>query len=179
MLTTIARAAVRRVGAGAVRSSTNRAFQSIWHVQRLRTSENTDSVLPSTGFAFVLRRSLATAATASAGSSKPKAKKSPKTAVKKPKKKVTAKAKPAKKPATKKKVLTEEEKAEKKAKLRIKQLKVAALSTPKRKPHSTWTVFVSEYIVEHHTPDKKVSEMMAEGATKYKALSPGELEVGY
>jgi hypothetical protein len=167
MLSNVARAAIRRVGAGAVHPSTNRVFQSIWRIQQLRTLESTESAVLSSGFSFTLRRTLATAATTRATSAKPKTKR----AAKKPKKKAAAKPKAKGRP---KKVLS----AEEKAKLRIRELKAIALSNPKLKPSTAWTVLVSEQVAGNIPQGKSLGSLVGEAATKYKSLSPNELDVG-
>lgn len=175
MLSTIARAAIRRVGAGAIHPSTNRVFQSIWHLQSLRTYDNADGTLPSTDASFILRRSLATVAKVPATSSKPKAKKAPKkNATKKLKKKVASKPKSA--IGRPKKVLTKEEET----KLRIRSLKKVALSVPKMKPSRPWLVFIVEYIAENHTGQQQSLGLLSKAASaKFKSLSPSEVEVRY
>jgi hypothetical protein len=170
MLSTIARAAIRRAGAGAVYPPTNRVFQSFWHLQRLRTRGNTEIVLPTTDLSFLLRRTLATATKTGTGAATPRSETVTKRAAKKPKK-VAAKAKAKSRP---KKVLT----AENKAKLRIKELKSVALSTPKLKPSTAWTVLVSELVSDGATGGKSLGLSVTNAAAKYKSLSPGELEVG-
>jgi hypothetical protein len=175
MLSAIGRAAIRRAGAGAAHPSTNRVFRSVWRLQRLQTRENAESNLSPTQISFVLRRSLATAASTAKPKSKTPAKKVVKKAakktVKKPaKKKAAAKPKPKAKP---KKIVTPEEKE----KLKIKKLKAVALSIPKLKPATAWTVLVSDFLSENTVPGKQVTTWVKEAAAKYKTLSPGELEV--
>jgi hypothetical protein len=173
MLSRITRAAIRRVVAGTAYPSTNRVYQSVWHLQHLNTHKNTEKALSSTQFSCVSRRSLATAANTTSTSPKPKSKKAPaKRAVKKPAKKKAA-AKPKAKAKPKKKVVTPEQKE----KLKIKELKAVALSPPKTKPSTAWTVLLAEFVTEHATPGKQAVSFAREAAAKYKALTPGELEV--
>ncbi|KIN01965.1 hypothetical protein OIDMADRAFT_196730 [Oidiodendron maius Zn] len=169
MLSTIARAAAKKVGAGAVRSSTNRVFQSIWHSQRLRTRENTEATLSGANISFTPRRTFATATKAHATSPKPRSKTSTKKKASKKPKKVTAKPKAKSRP---KKVLTPEEKK----KLRIKELKAVALSTPKLKPSTAWTVLVGEEVSESAAGGKSLASSTTDAAAKYKSLSPSEVE---
>lgn len=157
MLSTIARAAIRRIGAGALRPSTNQVSQRTWQGQRLQIPKNS-------GFSHISRRSLATATGTRKTSAKPKTKKK---AAKKPKKKVAAKRKT--KP---KKVLTPEEKT----KLKVKELKAVALSLPTQKPSTAWMVMVSDSLSGGKL-DTKLSAAMSDISARYKALSPSELEV--
>jgi hypothetical protein len=101
---------------------------------------------------------------------KPKTKKvAPKKAVKK---KAVKKAKPK---VLKKKVLTEEEKA----RLEVRKLKEAALSPPKDKPASAWTVLLSETHASSEGKGGKneIGDVATASAAKYKSLAPAELEV--
>lgn len=159
MLSTIARAAIRRVGAGAVRPSTNRVYQRIWHTTHLRNLEHAE-------FSRVPRRTLATATTSRAGATKTK-KKAPakKKAAKKPKKVA------AKKAAKPKKVLSPEAKA----KLRVKLLKAAALSPPPQLPATSWALMVKDTLGGQ--TGSKVTVAIQDVSVKYKSLSPSELEV--
>lgn len=98
-------------------------------------------------------------------------KKAVKKAVKKPaKKKAVAKPKPKAKP---KKVVTPEEKE----KLKIKELKAVALSVPKLKPTTAWTVLMSDFLSDNSVSSRRVTTWVKEAAAKYKNLSAGELEV--
>lgn len=183
MLSTIGRAAVRRVVAGAPQL-TKRAFQRIWHLQHVGASHNPKNGSDRPQFSFSLRRSYATAAkvvskprTTKSTTAKPKkavAKKAAKKPVKKPVKKVAKKKavkKPVKKPAKKKKILTEEQTE----KLTLKELKAKALSFPKKKPQTAWSVLASEYTKEHAST--AFATGFKDAAVKYKSLSPAELEV--
>jgi len=168
MLSRIGRSALRRAGAGAAHRSTSRAFQGVWHLQRLSASENRESALSSTRCFFILRRSLATAAKKTTSTTtKRKATKKPakKKAAAKPKRKVKAKPK--------KKVKTPEQEQ----KLKIKNLKMVALDEPKGKPSTAWTVLLSQYMKENAAPGNSIATLSKDAAAKYKALSPGELEV--
>lgn len=182
MLSTVGRAAVRRVVAPGPQS-TNSAFRSIWHLQYVGTFHNpkSSSALPKTSFS--LGRSYATATKVA-----PKPKKTTtktvkpkkavaKKAVKKPLKKVAKKKKAVKKLKAKprgrpKKVLTEEE--AKKAVL--KDLKAKALSLPKKLPQTAWVVFAAEESKANRT-DPRGGSALVEAAAKYKSFSPTELEV--
>jgi hypothetical protein len=180
MLSTIGRAAVRRVVAGAPQS-TNKAFQSIWHLQHVGTLHNPKNGSGLPQFSSLGRSYATTAKVVSkprttkptANPLKAVAKKAAKKPVKKPVKKVAKKKavkKPVKKPA-KKKILTEEQ-AEK---LALKKLKAKALSFPKNKPHTAWGVLLSEYTKEHASTAYNTG--FKDSAAKYKSLSPAELEV--
>jgi hypothetical protein len=185
MLSTIGRAAVRRVVAGGPQS-TNRAFHSIWQVQRATLSKDGDD-----GLLFIYRRSYATAtkavakpksksttATKAKMTAKPSAKKTAtkkatkvaaKRAVKKPvKKKIVAKPK---KPI--RKVLTPEEKERKV----ITALKKQALSIPTRKPDSAWMVYIAEQLKKVDGTPGGLATKMPVICQAYKNLSPAELEV--
>ena len=186
MLSAIGRSAVRRVVVTAPRS-TNRARQSIWRLQRVNTLQKVDNVSTQSNLAFSFRRSYVTATKAAPKKSatkkpvakkpaarksaaKPKTKKAaPKKAVKK---KVVKKAKPK---VLKKKVLTEEEKV----RLEVRKLKEAALSPPKDKPASAWTVLLSETHASSEGKGGKneIGDVATASAAKYKSLAPAELEV--
>lgn len=175
MLSAIGRAAIRRAGAGAAHPSTHRVFRSVWHLRRLQTRENAERDSSSSQISFVLRRSLATAALTTNPNTKKPAKKTVKKAVKKAvkkpaKKKAVAKPKPKAKP---KKVVTPEEKE----KLKIKELKAVALSVPKLKPTTAWTVLMSDFLSDNSVSSRRVTTWVKEAAAKYKNLSAGELEV--
>lgn len=147
----------------------------MWHLQRLDAHKETGRALPSTKFTFVLRRSLATAATSKARSTKPKsrkasAKKPAKKPAKRTAKKAAAKAKPKRKP---KKEVT----AEQQQKLRIKELKAVALTTPKNKPSTVWALVMSEYVTQNLKSGKTAATLVKEAVPVYRSLSPGELEV--
>jgi hypothetical protein len=177
MLSTIGRAAVRRVVAGGA-ASTNRAFPSIWHLQHVGIYYDSKSSLK---FHLSQGRSYATATKAAPKpkTTKPKTTK-PKKAVakkvvKKPAKKV-ARKKAVKKPKPKprkpaKKILTEEQAR----KVAVKDLKAKALSPPKQKPISAWTVLAAEYAKEHAS--SMPSTGWKDASAKYKGLGPAELEV--
>lgn len=170
MLSSIGRAAIRRVGAGA--GSTNKLLQSTWFVHHASAR---------TQFALSLRRLYATSlkttktvTKVSKTSAKPKAKKAaPKKAKakavkKKPVKKAVKKV--AAKPKRKPKRLTPEAKE----KAHIKELKAAALFTaPKRKPQTVWLLVVAQEASKGTS-----APVSAKGASaKYKSLSPAEIEV--
>jgi len=78
--------------------------------------------------------------------------------------------KPVKKAAKKKKVLTEEQTE----KLTVKALKAKALSLPKKKPQTAWSVLASEYTKEHAST--AFGSGFKDAAAKYKGLSSAELE---
>jgi hypothetical protein len=183
MLSTIGRAAVRRVVAPGPQS-TNGAFRSIWHLQNVGTFHNQkiSSTLQKTSFSS--GRTYATATkvapkskttTKTAKPKKPVAKKAVKKTVKKAakKKKVVKKLKPKiKGRSPKKKILTEEEAK----KVVVKDLKAKALILPKRLPRTAWTVLASEFSKANPT-NPRVGTAMVEASAKYKSLSPAELEV--
>jgi hypothetical protein len=175
MLSTIGRAAVRRVVAPGPQS-TNNAFRSVWHLQYVGTFHHPkgSSALPKSSFPLVRTYATATKVspkpkTTTAQKAKPK-----KAAAKKPVKKLAKKKNVLKKlvkKVVKKKVLTEEEKK----KAVVKALKAKALSIPKKLPQSAWTVLTSEH--SRVNPGSMASGGMVEVAGKYKNLSPAELEV--
>jgi hypothetical protein len=167
--------------------STNGARQSICRLQRVNALQKVDNVSIQSNLAFSFRRSYVTATKAAPKKSaakkpvakkpaarksaaKPKAKKAaPKKAAKK---KVVKKAKPK---VLKKKVLTEEEKA----RLELRKLKEAALSPPKDKPSSAWTVLLAETHASSEVKGGKneLGDIATASAAKYKSLAPAELEV--
>ena len=104
---------------------------------------------------------------------KPRIKPKPKTAKKakkaKPKKKST-KAKPKKKT---KKVLTEDQKKA----ATIKSLKNAALSPPTQLVSTAWTVLSAESVKGAKLEGMSLGERVKEASTKFKNLSPEQLEV--
>jgi len=88
-------------------------------------------------------------------------------------KKVAVKPKQKPKPKTKpKKVLTIEQKA--RAELRV--LKATALEPPANKPSSAWKVLLKEVGNDPSQSGKTVAAFSKAAATKYKSLSPEELE---
>jgi hypothetical protein len=177
MLSAIGRAAVRRVVVAAPQS-TNRAVQSIWRLQRVDTLQNVDNPSTQPNFAFSFRRSYVTAtkttpkkSTAKKPAAKPKTKKA---APKKAAKKVVKKAKPKAKKPLKKKVVTEEAKA----KLELKSLKEKALSPPKGKPYTAWSVLLAENHGSSSIAGQgSIAQLSTASAVKYKSLTPAELEV--
>lgn len=189
MLTNIGRAAVRRVGAGGSHASTNRGFQGIWRLHSTHAHSNVNNASDRTQFPLLTRRLYATTtkvtqttaprakrvATTKAIAAKAKPKKAvKKPAVKKPKKRVASKPKPKPKRKVKaKKVISPEQKA----KADIKALKVTALSPPKAKPSTAWTVLVNELGTEQAGTGKSATSFSKEAATKYRSLSPEQLEV--
>lgn len=91
------------------------------------------------------------------------------------KKKVVAKPKP--KP--KKKVLTELQKQKatlKKGREELKALKATALTLPKAKPATAWTVLLSEYMVKDGKGPSTTSSVAKDASAKYKSLTTEELE---
>lgn len=190
MLSDIGRAAIRKTGArvGTSNASTNRVFQSIWRLQRVDRSRKVDNAADRTQLPLSLRRLYATT-TKATQTAVPKPKrvattttkvkkpgKLPKKAVKKPaakKPKKKAAIKPKPKPKKKiKKVITPEEKE----KTSLKALKAAALSPPKQKPSTAWKVLVSEIAAEKAGSGGTASLWSKEAASKYRSLSPQELE---
>lgn len=185
MLSSFGRAAIKRIGAGSSVVSTNRAYQSVWHLQRVNTSDTSGEAPLHTQLALSLRRSYATTTkttrvsttkakkpvAAKAGTSK---KAAPRKIVKKPvakktKKKIAAKPKRNTTPKTKaKKTLTTEQKK----KAEIRALKTTALEPPASKPSSVWQVLLNETARE-----ASFAVFVKTAATKYKSLSPEELEV--
>jgi outer membrane biosynthesis protein TonB len=185
MLSSIGRAAIRRGGAGASYSSTNRAAQSIWSLQRVTFSQGANESSTKSTFAIAFPRSYATATktvtkpkkttptkakpkTKTAAKAKAKAKKP----VKKPAKKKPAKpkAKKTKKPV--KKVLTDDQKE----RVAIKVLKQKALSPPAGLPENAWMVLIRENRALTKGSNN-VGEFSTAISAKYKSLSPEEKEV--
>lgn len=192
MLSSIGRAAVRRVGAGACQKSTNRVLQSKWNLQRVAESNNVDSAFALRQFSLSLLRSYATTTqatkpktkTSTTAKAKPKTKKAvgrPKNPVKKavarkPKRKVAAK--PKAKP--RKRVLTDKQKEtvqKKKQTAALKALKATALTPPKAKPATVWTVVLSETVKNGAGGGGPIGLHSREAAAKYKSLTTEELEV--
>jgi len=190
MLSAIGRAAVRRVVAGGAQS-TNQALRSIWHIQRVDSTQNPSNTPQS---ALPIRRLYATATKAApttkakipATKAKPKAKKvaPKKKAVKKPVKKVVKKkAKPKAKPVKKvKKPLTEVQKsklAATKARVYLKELKEQALSPPSKPATTAWQVLLSEVTKQPQPAGQKydLASVAKEASAKFKSLTPAELEV--
>jgi hypothetical protein len=182
MLSTIGRAAIRRVVAPG-RQSTNSALRALRHLQCIGTLQHAEgsSALPRPS--SYPGRSYATATktaskskSATTKTAKPKKKPSAKKVVKKPVKKVAKKKKVVKKLKAKprgrpRKIPTEEEK--KKAALKV--LKATALSPPKQKPQTAWTVLAAESAKAN--PSAQLGSEMKAASTKYKSLTPAELEV--
>ena len=186
MLSSIGRAAVRRVGAGVSQQSTNRVFlQSLWQLERADKSNNADSIFTQRPFYLSLRRSYATTVKATVPKSevsiaakptaKPKKaapKKSAKKAVKKkPKKKLATKSKVKAKP--KKKVLTDEQK--KRATLRA--LKLTALTPPTLKPRSTWLAFLKKFNEDNKSSAASGATKAKDASVHFKSITTEELEV--
>jgi hypothetical protein len=195
MLSTIGRAALKRVGVGACHSRP--VAQCTLQLQRLSISQSqvqTESAhLPQ--FATAHGRSYATAAkivakprvkkaaAAATATKKPAAKKPVK--VKKPvKAKKPAKAKKAKKVV--KKVLTEAQLARKAArddKAKMKELKAAALiSEPKLLPTTAWSIAFGEGLKATSSADRAsigLKTLTTALAEKYKNLSAAEREVWF
>ncbi|CZR61082.1 uncharacterized protein PAC_10978 [Phialocephala subalpina] len=193
MLSAIGRAAVKRVVAGGPQS-TNRTFQTIWQLQRVALSQRADNDASQSHPWLQSKRSYVTASKAtkttkskSSTTAKPRAKKGPaKKVVKKPLKRAAKKTvkrgrpalkkKPVKKPVKAKKILTEEQKkklAVKQERALIKELKIKALTPPKQKPRTAWSIFVSKELAN---TAGKPTERMGTLPDKYKAISPSELE---
>lgn len=180
MLSSIGRAAIRRVGAGASHPSTNRVLQSLRHLQRVDKSNNVASNSALYQFFTSFRRSYATTTQATkpktktsvTAKAKPKTKTAaPKKPVKKAvKKKAVAKPKPKAKP--KKKVLTDEQKQ----KAELKALKATALTPPKGKPSTAWMVVLSEMMKKAAATPGGTTSVAKEAAARYKSLTTEELE---
>ena len=191
MLSSIGRAAIKRVGAGASHKSTNRVLQTILHLQRVARSNNVGSTYNLCQSSLSLLRSYATATLAaktktktSAATTKPKTKKAaPKKPVKKavkrkPKRKVAAKPKPKAKP--KKKILTpkgKERAAKQKQIAELKALKAAALTPPKHKAITAWNVLLHETMAKKTMTAGGIGLVTKEASAKFKALTAEELEV--
>lgn len=189
MLSTIGRAAVKRVVGGGTQSA-NQALRSIWHIQRVDSTQNPFNTSAGPQFTLPIRRPYATATKATpklkskktATKAKPKAKKAaPKKKVVKKvvKKKTKAKAKPVKKV---KKVLTEEQKsklAATKARAHLKELKEQALSPPLHTSVSAWQVLLTEFSKRPQPAGQKgdIGSVSKEASAKFKSLTPAELEV--
>jgi len=178
MLSTIGRAAVRRVVAPGPQS-TNSAFRSIWHLQNVGAFHNQkiSSTLRKTSFSpgrtYATATKVAPKSKTTTKTAKPKKKPVAKKAVKKAVKKVVKKLKPKLKARPpKKKILTEEEAK----KAVVKDLKAKALILPKRLPRTAWTVLATEFSKANPT-NPRVASAMVEASAKYKSLSPAELEV--
>ncbi|TAQ88506.1 hypothetical protein B7494_g3130 [Chlorociboria aeruginascens] len=190
MLSSIGRAAIRRVGAGTWHASTNRGLQSIWQLLRVDSSTNTDNASLQAGFSSSLQRAYATVTQSTLSkkrtTAKPKtteagAKKVVKKAVKKKpasKKKVAAKKKP--KPQARprpKKILSDEEKLKAKAK---EWKTVALLSEPKKKTTAVWNLVLQDTMRaakrDGDDPKSVFKATAAEASTKFKSLSPEEIE---
>jgi len=183
MLSTIGRAAIRRVGAGANASSTNRVLQSGWHLQRLDRSQNAENAFHA-NFVPLARQYVtaskttqtkkprAKAASNSGPKPKSKLKRAPKAPAKKaPKKKVAKKVVKKKAKVVKKKVLTPEQQTRQK----IRELKKVALSAPTRKPETAWMVMLDE--TRSGAAPGESQTVMKTASAKYKSLSPEELQV--
>jgi uncharacterized membrane protein YqiK len=200
MLSTIGRAAIRRVGAGASHAQQGRVGELTWQLQRVciaRSSYEASDAHSTrrSGVTYSTRRSYAAAAKspgpprAKKTTTKAKSTTTKKTASGSAKKATTRKAaKPKKKVAAKrpaKKELTAEQvakRAEVKAKAQIKELKAAALlSGPKTLPASAWAVVFAEDVKhkksEMGTSFAGVTNIVKEAATRYKNLDSAEREV--
>ncbi|RDW88839.1 hypothetical protein BP6252_00871 [Coleophoma cylindrospora] len=188
MLSSIGRAAVRRVGAGVSRPAiTNNAARYLSQLQRVHSFKLSRDTSRNPQTSLRARRSYATATDAA----KPKATKATakkttkktttKKSVAKPKKKKVAAKKKA---APKKKVLTEEQKAAlkekksvQKSKDDLKALKATSLIKEQPKnaaPGTAYMCLVKEMMSSRGT--QPVTAMMAEAAKKWKSLSPSEIE---
>lgn len=191
MLSTIGKAAIRRVGAGAGASHSRRVAQCTWQLQRLSVSQNSAQTESSHNLQFSLPHGRSYV-TATKTVTKPRAKKAATTTKKPAAKKVAAKKPAAKKPKKKKvvakkkpikKVLTEEQLArrkEKEDKTKIKELKaLALLDEPKSLPSTAWRIVFGEgvpaQIAAAGETDLKAAS--AQLVQKYKNLSASEREV--
>ena len=185
MLSSIGRAAVRRVVAPSPQS-TNSAFRSVWHLQHVgsfhhpKGSSALDKSCLSLGRGYATATKAApkskTTATKSAKSKKPVAKKAAKKPVKKTatKKRKTVKklkSKPVGRP--RKKIPTEEDKK----KAVVKALKAQALAIPKKQPWTAWMVFNAEDSRANPVSVANAGPRMTDAANRYKSMSPAELEV--
>ena len=198
MLSSIGRAAIRRVGTGQSHAASVRVGEWTWQAQRVCVALGSYDAIkihsrPESRFVHSLRRSYATASKttpeprekkATAGAKSTTTKKSsrakPKKAAAKPK------AKPKKKAATKrvKKVLTEEQKAKRaevKARLELREARATALlSGPKQLPASAWMVLVVEEMKEAKAKMGEsflIKNAMPNVTARYKNLGPSEREV--
>jgi hypothetical protein len=192
MLSLIGRAAIRRVGGGAShQSTTNTVLQSLAYLQRVEDRPYTvESSFALRQFSSFLR-SYATATatnsktrTPTAANAKPKTKKAApkkaagKTLKTKPKSKKKVLATPKPKAKSIKKDLTDEQKAEaakQKERASLKALKTAALTPPKGKPASPWSVIVAEAVTKENTGE--LVSQVKKAAVKYRSLTTEELEV--
>lgn len=198
MLSTIGRAAIKRIGGSHI--STTRFLATIWQLQRVEGQQNVESSLGSLSASSLARRLYATASKATqtkpttskkpatkAESAKKTAAKKPaakkparevakkKPAAKKPVKKAKAKAKPKpkpkKKPTKKKVVLTPSQILRKK----IRELRVTALvgKEPAIKPTSAFQILLQQ----NSKSVKDIIENVRQTAAQLKSLSTAEFEV--
>ncbi len=186
MLSAIGRASLRRVVAGASRS-TNTATRSLWRLQRVN-GKAAENALISLGTPFSLQRAFATAVkvapakavktTTTKSKAKPKTKAKAKKAAKKPLKKAK---KLVKKPKKKKAILTPEKKKELKAKFDLKRLKETALSLPKSKPSTAWQIFLQEHLKAGSLSggENQLASLVKSLAPRYRSMTVAELEVRY
>lgn len=177
MLSTIGRAAIKRLGARPAATSANRLVQSFWSTSRVDTSNDFVSALSYAQYMKSQTRSYAAAATGTTKKSQTKSSTGTKKSGAKKAKKTTKAKKPAKE-------LTEEQKERlqaKKEKEEIKKLKeTALLSQPKPIVDSTWGLVLQESMKANATKGAKVNGAPSkEASEKYKSLSSYELEVGY
>ena len=180
MLSTIGRAAIRRIGGGT--ASTNRALQTLWTLQRAESIQTPNQTNPRCY--ATATKTVAKPKAKAAAKPKPKAKKVvvKKVAKKKaaPKKKKLAVKK--KKPVVKKKVVRPKKKVvlteAQKLKAEIKVLKEKALldGEPNALPSTAWTVVMTEEM-KAAGPGLSASARMPAVSAKYKSLDPSELEV--
>lgn len=187
MLSTIGRAAVKRVVAAGPQS-TNRAYHSIWQLQRAALLKGgDDGRLLQSNVLFTYTRSYATTtkatpkpksksstttkakATAKPRAKKASTKKTVKVKAKKPVKKRVAK--PKKKPT--KKILS----VEQKERAVIKTLREQALRIPKGKPSSPWIVYLVEQLDKVKGTPGNITAKSPSIRQDYKAVTPAELEV--
>lgn len=175
MLSTIGRAAIRRIGGGSA-STTNRALQSLWTLQRADHAQSQTPRCYATATKTVAKpkakKATTTTKAKTVSKAKPAAKK--KAVVKKKlapkKKKVVLKKKPAVK---KKKVpATEEQKA--KAELKVLKAKALLDEEPSGLPTTAWLVMSSDAL---KAKEATVQSGMPALSAKYKGLSASELEV--
>lgn len=195
MLSTIGRAAIKRIGGSHI--STNRILATIWQLQRVEGQQNVESSLGSLSASSLARRLYATASKAT--QTKPTTSKKPatkavsakKTAAKKPAAKKPAREVAKKKPAAKKPVKKAKAKAKPKPKLKpkkkvvltpsqivrkkIRELKVTALigKEPAIKPNSAFQILLQE----NSKSVKNIIENVRQTAVQLKSLSTAEFEV--
>ena len=178
---------------GASQKSINGVYQNISHLQRVAKYNNVGSSFTLRQFSFSIVRSNATATlqakartakprtNTTTSTAKPRTKRAaPKNPVKNAVKRKRA-AKPKLKAKPKKKVLTPKQKeraAKQKQTTELKALKAMALTPPKGKPASVWSVVLQE-MTSKSAGQKDLGSLSKEASAKYKSLTAGELEVNF